>query len=147
MTLKSFAGLLAGAGLLLCQSNSTQPIIANLAAAKVPEASGRVINVAMQDAHTINQLVEMLNELLSTEIEPIYGPPRPGDVPKSLADISLARQILGYEPAVGFEVGLQSRQGHVYRRAVYENHARPKYRGDQHPSPNIPRDRDGFGRG
>lgn len=88
-------------------------VAANLAAAKVPEASGRVINVAMQDAHTINQLVEMLNELLSTEIEPIYGPPRPGDVPKSLADISLARQILGYEPAVGFEVGLQRTIEHI----------------------------------
>ena len=37
----------------------------------------------------------------------MYRPPRPGDVRHSLADISLARRLLGYEPAVSFEDGLE----------------------------------------
>jgi nucleoside-diphosphate-sugar epimerase len=88
-------------------------VAANLAAAGVPEAAGRVINVAMQDTHTINQLVETLNELLSTEIEPIYGPARPGDVPESLADINLAKRILGYRPSIGWEDGLRRTIEHI----------------------------------
>jgi nucleoside-diphosphate-sugar epimerase len=82
-------------------------VAANLAAATAPEAPGKVINVAMQDSHTLNELVGTLNRLLSTELEPIYGPPRPGDVPESMADISLARELLSYDPRVGFEEGLR----------------------------------------
>lgn len=80
---------------------------ATLAAARAPEAPGHVINVAMNGTHTVGGLVETLNELLSTDLEPIYAPRRPGDVPESLADISLARRILGYEPSVEFQLGLQ----------------------------------------
>lgn len=60
----------------------------------------------MRDARTITELVQTLNGVLSTDLDPIYGKPRPGDVPESLADISLARQILGYEASVDFESGL-----------------------------------------
>ncbi len=80
---------------------------ATLAAARAPEAPGHVINVAMNGTHTVGGLVEALNELLSTDLEPIYAPRRPGDVPESLADISLARRILGYEPSVNFQSGLR----------------------------------------
>jgi UDP-glucose 4-epimerase len=88
-------------------------IIANLAAATATDACGRAINVAMHDSHTINDLVALLNQLLSTDIEPIYGEPRPGDVPESMADITLARKILGYEPSVGFEDGLRRTIEHL----------------------------------
>jgi nucleoside-diphosphate-sugar epimerase len=80
---------------------------ATLAAAAAPEAPGSVINVAMNDSHTIRSLVGTLNELLSTDIEPVYAPTRPGEVPDSVADTSLARRILGYEPSVDFESGLR----------------------------------------
>ena len=82
-------------------------VAANLAAMHAPHAVGRVINVAMNEAHTINELVATLNSLLGTDLEPIYQPTRPGDVRESLADITVARKLLGYAPAVSFEAGLQ----------------------------------------
>ena len=86
---------------------------ANLAAATAPEAGGRVINVAMNGSHTINGLVQTLNDLMSTRLEPVYGEPRPGDVPESMADISLAQRILGYQPTVSFEEGLRRTIEHI----------------------------------
>jgi nucleoside-diphosphate-sugar epimerase len=82
-------------------------IEANLAAATEPAAAGRVMNVAIGTSHTLNQLVATLGRLLDTDIEPEYAPHRPGDVPESLADVSLARELIGYEPSVAFEEGLQ----------------------------------------
>jgi nucleoside-diphosphate-sugar epimerase len=40
-------------------------------------------------------------------VEPVYAAPRPGDVKDSQADIGKARRLLGYEPSVSFETGLQ----------------------------------------
>jgi UDP-glucose 4-epimerase len=80
---------------------------ANLLAAEAPEASGRTFNVAMGDTRTINDLVDALNRVLRTDLDPHYLAPRVGDVVLSKADISLARQVLGYEPKVDFETGLQ----------------------------------------
>jgi nucleoside-diphosphate-sugar epimerase len=80
---------------------------ANLAAAAEPAAAGRVMNIAVGSSHTLNELVSALQGLLDSELEPEYGPPRPGDVSESLADVSLARELLGYEPRVEFEEGLQ----------------------------------------
>jgi UDP-glucose 4-epimerase len=90
---------------------------ANLAAADAPEAVGRAINVAMNGSHTIDELVQTLNDLMSTSLEPIYGEPRPGDVPESLADISLAQRILDYEPTVSFEEGLMRTIEHIAEAA------------------------------
>jgi UDP-glucose 4-epimerase len=80
---------------------------ANLAAAVEPAAAGRVMNIAVGSSHTLNQLVGTLRRLLDSDLEPEYGPPRPGDVSESLADVSLARELIGYEPRVDFEEGLQ----------------------------------------
>jgi nucleoside-diphosphate-sugar epimerase len=80
---------------------------ANLAAAVEPAAAGRVMNIAVGSSHTLNDLVSTLQGLVDSELEPEYGPPRPGDVSESLADVSLARKLLGYEPRIGFEEGLQ----------------------------------------
>jgi UDP-N-acetylglucosamine/UDP-N-acetyl-alpha-D-glucosaminouronate 4-epimerase len=80
---------------------------ANLAAAVEPAAAGRVMNIAVGSSHTLNELVSTLQGLLDSELEPEYGPPRPGDVSESLADVSLARELLGYEPRIEFEEGLQ----------------------------------------
>jgi UDP-glucose 4-epimerase len=82
-------------------------IEANLAAAVEPAAAGRVMNVAIGTSHTLNELVATLRRLLDSDIEPEYAPHRPGDVPDSLADVSLARELIGYEPSVAFEEGLQ----------------------------------------
>jgi UDP-glucose 4-epimerase len=80
---------------------------ANLAAAEEPAAAGRVMNIAIGSSHTLNELVATLRRLLDSDLEPEYAPPRPGDVPESLADVSLARELIGYEPRVAFEEGLQ----------------------------------------
>ena len=80
---------------------------ANIAASRAPDATGLTINVAMGSSHTLLDLVATLNELMGTELEPVHVDPRPGDVPVSEADISLARERLAYEPAVSFGEGLR----------------------------------------
>jgi nucleoside-diphosphate-sugar epimerase len=80
---------------------------ANLGAAAAPEAAGRALNVAVGTSHTLNELVGALRQLLGSDLEPVYASFRPGDVPDSLADITLARELIAYEPTVGFEEGLR----------------------------------------
>jgi len=79
---------------------------ANLLAARAPKLSGEVINVACGERVSVNQIIQEVNQLLGKSIRPNYVPQRPGDVKHSLADISLARQIIGFEPVVGFAEGL-----------------------------------------
>ncbi len=80
---------------------------ANLLAIEAPQASGRAYNVACGQQRSLNDLIAILNRMFGTDIEPVHGPPRAGDVKHSLADISLARRLLGYEPGVDFEDGLE----------------------------------------
>lgn len=69
--------------------------------------SGRVFNVANGRSTSLLQLLDQLNELLGTKIEPVHKDPRVGDVRESLADITQARTCLAYEPQVSFEEGLK----------------------------------------
>ncbi len=62
-------------------------------------------------------MIENLNELLGTAIEPEFQPPRPGDIRDSLADVSLATSVLGYRPQVSFQQGL-ARSIDYYRSVV-----------------------------
>lgn len=78
-----------------------------LKAATAPGVSGRVINVATGQRISINHLFETVRKLVGGSVAPEYGPERAGDVRDSLADITLARQLLGYEPSVSFEEGLE----------------------------------------
>jgi UDP-glucose 4-epimerase len=82
-------------------------ISANLAAATAADAPGLAINVGTQHSYTLLELVARVNANLGSEIEPFFAPARAGDVPESIADISLARRVLGYEPSVDFDTGLQ----------------------------------------
>ncbi len=79
---------------------------ANLRACTAPQAAGRVINVASGKSYDLLYLIEVLQKLLGSRVEPEFGPPRPGDVRYSLADLGLAREILGYRVEIGFEEGL-----------------------------------------
>jgi nucleoside-diphosphate-sugar epimerase len=78
-----------------------------LRACDAPEANGQIINVATGGRISLNQLFEAMKRLVGATVEPVYAEPRAGDVTDSQADISLAREILGYEPAVSFEDGLE----------------------------------------
>jgi len=80
---------------------------ANLLAARAEHAAGEVLNIACGKAVTVNEVIDIINELLGKNIKPIYTDPRPGDVKHSLADISAAEKILGYKPSVRFKDGLQ----------------------------------------
>jgi UDP-glucose 4-epimerase len=80
---------------------------ATLRACTAPDAAGRVINVGVGGRFTLNQTISLLNQIFSKQIIPRYDPPRGGDVLHSQADISLARQVLGYEPKVPYEQGLR----------------------------------------
>jgi len=78
----------------------------NILAATVPLAANKIINIACGNRIDLNQLVNSLNEILNSKIKPIYTDSRPGDVKHSQADISLAREILGYSPRFSFKDGL-----------------------------------------
>lgn len=80
---------------------------ANLLAADAKGASGRVFNIANGRATSLLELLRQLNTLLGTNIKPDHQPPRVGDIRESLADISAARSVLGYEPQVPFDEGLK----------------------------------------
>jgi UDP-glucose 4-epimerase len=80
---------------------------ANLLAADAPGVAGRTINAADGRSIDLLALVDALNRLLGTMVQPQFAPPRPGDVRESQADITLARSFLGYEPQVDFEDGLR----------------------------------------
>lgn len=79
---------------------------ANLLALTAPGAPGRVFNVACGSRTTLLEVVAALSRLLGRDIAPIHAPPRPGDIRHSVADISAAREVLGYTASVGFEEGL-----------------------------------------
>ena len=78
-------------------------VAGNLAAAEAPNAAGRVFNVACGGQRTLLDLIASINRVLGTHIDPEFAPARAGDVRESLADISDARERLGYEPAVDFD--------------------------------------------
>ena len=91
-------------------------ISANLLACRAEGAAGRVFNVACGESYTLLDLVDSLNELLDRRLEPRFAEARDGDVRHSLAGIDHARQVLGYEPLIGFREGLE-RTVEWYRKA------------------------------
>ena len=80
---------------------------ANLLACAAPQASGRVFNIACGDSVSVLDLLRAVQQVLKKTTPPTHLPKRPGDVLKSQADISQARQVLGYEPRITFTEGLR----------------------------------------
>ena len=78
-----------------------------LRACGAANASGDVINVATGGRISLNRLFAALKELTGSSVEAVYAPERAGDVRDSQADISKARTLLGYEPTVTLEQGLE----------------------------------------
>lgn len=71
-----------------------------------PEAVNKVYNVAVGENFSINYLFNACKEYLQSNFEPTYREPRAGDIRNSLADISLAKNLLDYQPAKNFNDGL-----------------------------------------
>ena len=78
-----------------------------LRACTAPDASGEVINVATGGRISLNTLFNVVKGLTGADVTPIYAEPRAGDVRDSQADIGKARRLLGYEPIVAFDQGLE----------------------------------------
>lgn len=81
-------------------------INATLLAIEKKSAAGNIINIACNQAYTINDLMNSLNRILGKSISPKYLPEIKGEVKHSLADISRARELLGYSPVIDFNNGL-----------------------------------------
>ena len=80
---------------------------ANLLACKASDAPGKVFNIACGERFTLNQLLEILADLVGSGVDAVHEDPRQGDVRHSLADITLAKDVLGFNPSIGFKDGLE----------------------------------------
>lgn len=81
-------------------------VAANLAACERDGIQGRVFNVATGQESSLLDLISSLATLLARDVQPIFKPPRPGDVKHSYASIDAARGGLGYEPKIDLNRGL-----------------------------------------
>ena len=90
-------------------------VYANILAVEAEHASGQVFNIACGRQTSLNDLIDLLKDLLSSKVNPDHLEPRQGDIKHSLADISKAMDILGYSPKTSFEQGIKKTIG------FYEN--------------------------
>jgi len=79
-----------------------------LQACHAPNVAGEVINVAAGGRISLLELIRTLQTLLKTDVAPVFGPTRDGDVRDSQADIAKARKMLNFAPTVPFDDGLRS---------------------------------------
>lgn len=68
--------------------------------------AGAIYNVGGAEEISVNQMIELLQELTGKEANVRYGPPRPGEQSRTLADVTLARERLGFAPATRLRDGL-----------------------------------------
>jgi UDP-glucose 4-epimerase len=80
---------------------------ANILAARAKKTAGQVVNIACGYAVTVNEIIDMINRNLGKNVKPLYVEARAGDVKHSLADITVAKNLIGYQPKVSFEEGLK----------------------------------------
>jgi len=93
-------------------------VTANLFAAGAPsEACGRSYNVAGGSRTTVNELARRIRDAVGGGADPRHEPPRPGDVKHSLADLTQAKERLGFSPAFDLEKGI-ARSRPAYRTIV-----------------------------
>lgn len=80
---------------------------ANILAMKAKKTCGQIVNICEGKTVSINQLFKTLNQILDKNIKSKTGPKRPGDIRRTLGDISLAKKLLKYKVKVSFEKGLE----------------------------------------
>jgi len=85
--------------------NAVQVNVKGMLSANV-EARNKVYNVALGKNYSVNFLYDAIKKYLNSTIDATHREPREGDIRNSLADISLAKNLLGYEPTMNFESGL-----------------------------------------
>ncbi|HEY4346319.1 MAG TPA: NAD-dependent epimerase/dehydratase family protein [Gaiellaceae bacterium] len=82
-------------------------VAATMSAADAPGASGRAFNVAGGSPATVNHVAETLGQIIGKPVEKRFEPRRSGDIRDSWADLSAAREVLGFDPSVTLEEGLR----------------------------------------
>ena len=90
---------------------------ANYLACLASDAPGRAFNIASEQTVSVNDLAERLTRLSGKCVEVVHDPPLVGDIKYSSSDITLARKVLGYEPAIGFDEGLKRTFDHFAAKA------------------------------
>ncbi len=85
----------------------TNAVDGTIRAAEAADASGRIFNVAASAPASVNDVAAAIGEVLGKPVEKVFEPPRVGDIRDSWADISAAREVLGWEPTVDLEEGLR----------------------------------------
>jgi UDP-glucose 4-epimerase len=88
-------------------------IDATVRAADAEDANGRIFNVAAGAPASVNAVADSIGRILGKPAERNFAPPRPGDIRDSWADVSAARETLGYEPSVDLEEGLRRTIEHL----------------------------------
>ena len=76
-------------------------------AAEAAGASGRIFNVAASAPATVNEVAAAIGAVLDKPVEKTFAPPRVGDIRDSWADVTAARDVLGWEPTIDLEDGLR----------------------------------------
>ena len=106
--LKNEAPIIDGDGLQSRDFTYIDNVVeANLKASNRPNISGEALNVACGESHSILEISEMLNRIMKKNLSPKFGPPRRGDVRRTLADISKADRLLQCDGRIQFEEGLK----------------------------------------
>jgi nucleoside-diphosphate-sugar epimerase len=82
-------------------------VSANLLACIAKDAAGKMVNIACNERTTLLEVIDILGDIFGKRIAPQHEPAKKGDIKHSLADITAARQVLGYEPKVKFAEGLR----------------------------------------
>ena len=80
---------------------------ATLRASEAEGASGQIFNIAAGSPASVNAVADAIGRILGKPVERRHGPPRPGDIRDSWADVSEAARVLGYRPSIDLEEGLR----------------------------------------
>ena len=80
---------------------------ATIRAADAERANGRIFNVAAGSPASVNAVANAIGRILDKPVQKTFAPPRPGDIRDSWADVTAAREVLGYEPSVDLDEGLR----------------------------------------
>jgi UDP-glucose 4-epimerase len=88
-------------------------IAGTILAAEVPDANGYVFNIAASAPTTVNHVADLIGRILGTEVQKNHTPPRPGDIRDSWADVTAARELLGWTPTIDLEQGLRRTVAHI----------------------------------
>jgi nucleoside-diphosphate-sugar epimerase len=80
---------------------------ANIKSAVTPGIKCEIFNIACGKAYSVLDIVKLVNKILGKDIKPKFGPVRAGDAKHTLADISKAKKLIGFNPDIGFEEGLK----------------------------------------